>query len=189
VVAQFHQAFLRTPLKGYAGLYLLKIYYIALSRSNGGIIFVADDEEHVVGYICGLWDDRSVRQYLIKNYWLSLMWFGGVSLLTQKGMFNNLVNRLISREHKDNIKELKSGYELRPIVVHPDVRGSGVAAQLFDQLREDALVRGYKTIFLYTEEDNYAAQKFYLKQGFKTIKNELHDNQMTFKMEMQVGSR
>lgn len=60
----------------------------------------------------------------------------------------------------------QEGYELRPIAVLSQFRGRGVADKLVERLVQDAHERGYDQIFLFTEDNNFAAIKFYLRFGF-----------------------
>jgi GNAT superfamily N-acetyltransferase len=62
--------------------------------------------------------------------------------------------------------QAKCGYELRPIVVVPTARGTGLAGALLKALITDARTRGYSLIHLYAEQDNIEANTFYLKSGF-----------------------
>lgn len=185
-VAYLHQSFLKTPLKGKTGLQLLTLYYKALQLSNGGVIFVARNFDGVYGYVCGLWNAKLVRQFLIKTYWPNLIWLGGVLVLTQKSTLFNLFTRFSDDKAISQNKETDLGYELRPIVVGPNFRGTGVSALLLERLCVDARDRGFDSIFLYVEENNLAAQKFYEKRGFVIRGKEIHDRYLAYKMELSL---
>jgi ribosomal protein S18 acetylase RimI-like enzyme len=55
--------------------------------------------------------------------------------------------------------------------VRKDLRMMGVGQRLFATLMDFAKQNGYKEIFLSTHHDQEAANKFYLKHGFKRIES------------------
>ena len=63
----------------------------------------------------------------------------------------------------------KNRYNLIAMWTVPRVRGSGIAAQLVEAVKADALARGHGSVFLDVAPDNGRAAGFYLKQGFAFI--------------------
>lgn len=55
---------------------------------------------------------------------------------------------------------------LEDMIVAPAARGSGIGSALLRYAIEYAKENGIKRITLLTDEDNYAAQRFYSKHGF-----------------------
>ena len=61
------------------------------------------------------------------------------------------------------------GY-LKRMYLNEKYRGKGISQKLLTTLIDFAKNKGYKTIFLGTEEKNIVANKFYQKEGFEQIK-------------------
>jgi len=80
-----------------------------------------------------------------------------------------------------------NGYQLRPIVVVPASRGTGLASELVQTLLRDAARRGYSKIFLYTEAENIPANKFYTKFGFNFVNQESHSKQIYRRYEYKLA--
>jgi ribosomal protein S18 acetylase RimI-like enzyme len=55
------------------------------------------------------------------------------------------------------------------------LRGKGIAQNLFKKLKIFALDKGYKYLVLDTQKDNYRAQAFYEKTGFKAYQPKFLD--------------
>lgn len=163
-VAKLHLNNLRTAYRGNSGLMLLKYYYETLALSGGASGYVAVMDDFVKGYICGVWDHRIIKKALLKNYWIHLAIWGTIQLL-----FNPSIILPAANNNRRTNNRADSGYELRPIVVSPEMRGIGLASQLVNSILIDAEKRRYKSIFLYTEEDNFMAIKFYTKFGFHLV--------------------
>ena len=63
----------------------------------------------------------------------------------------------------------KKRYNLIAMWTAPQARGSGMAAQLVDAVKADAIARGHASIFLDVAPENLRAARFYEKQGFAFI--------------------
>jgi ribosomal protein S18 acetylase RimI-like enzyme len=164
-VAGLHLNHLRTGFRGRPGLRLLQTYYTALVQSAGACGFVAEEERTVIGYVCGVWKPTAVRATLLKDDWPSLAFWGMAQMLICPHLAADLVRRL--QGAAKGSRSTETGYELRPIVVAPAARGSGIAAQLTNVLLADAARRGFTHVYLFAEEDNATANAFYRKVGFR----------------------
>jgi len=164
-IAALHMAHLRTPFSNRAGLALLTCNYRAMVSQHGACCYVARADDRVVGFVCGVWEPNTFRRTLLRGQWLALSFWGFLYVLTRPKLIKDFLNRFFKPSHTPAGKS-DVGYELRPIVVDLTVRGKGVAQRLLDELLQDAARRGFDKIFLYTEDDNLAAQTFYRKTGF-----------------------
>lgn len=63
--------------------------------------------------------------------------------------------------------DLSPGALISKCYVRPDQHGKGVALQLLDAARADALARGYEGVWLNANNQNLRAQRFYEKHGFE----------------------
>jgi ribosomal protein S18 acetylase RimI-like enzyme len=162
-VAELHIRNLQTSFTGWSGLQLLTLYYKAITRGIGGCGFISEENGYITGYICGIWDPNALNRVLISNFFVQLIFWSAIQVLDHPSQFFSMIRRMNQREDK---KINLEGYELRPIVVSPEARGSGVAMKLVKRLLEDAAQKSYAKIFLITEKDNIAAQNLYQKMGF-----------------------
>jgi GNAT superfamily N-acetyltransferase len=161
-------AYLATPWRGATGCRLLATYYRAVAHGRGAAGYVACDGAQVLGFICGVWDAAGLRREWLQTQWPMLLLWAPLSILRSPRLLGDWRRRL-----KDGTNGADSssttgsdGYELRPIVVDPTMRGTGTAARLVAHLEEDAQRRGFTTMHLYTEVENHAARTFYDKVGF-----------------------
>jgi len=169
-VAHFHLLYLSTPFRGLAGRKLLSQYYQAICKGKGASGYIAIREGELLGYVCGVWDAHELQKILLQTRWLHLTWWGTLQMIGKPSLFVDFINRLrmrIPAEAKSDATFDQDGYELRPLVVSPAMRGSGLALQLVERLREDARLHGYPSMYLYAELDNLAAERFYRKAGFR----------------------
>jgi ribosomal protein S18 acetylase RimI-like enzyme len=164
-VAELHQAYLSTSFRGPSGREMLQAYYESLATSSGGIGFVAVDEETVSGYVCGIWDPECIQRDALRKYWHRLLYWGFVQFLVNPGVLRSIQDRLAGQQ--DAMERVYFEYELRPIVVTPEARGSGIADRLVHALLADARSRGHVRVELITEEANLAAISFYRRIGFQ----------------------
>lgn len=166
-VAKLHIRNLRTNFSGHPGLQLLQLYYKAIAGGMGGCGFVAEQSNCVIGFVCGIWDQKSLRRYLFTKYLIALGFWGAIQILFRPTLLLSMMKRFRPEEADDNNN--LEGYELRPIVVSKEARGTGAAVGLVERLIKDAAQRGYRKMHLITEQENVAAQKFYQKVGFKEV--------------------
>lgn len=185
MVAILHMAHLRTKFKGRCGVGLLSAYYAAIAESDGACGYVAEHDGRVAGYVCGVWQPRAVQHVLIERHMLELAIWGTVHCMVAPSSLSGLVQRLSGGADRHTT----NGYELRPIVVAPEVRGTGVAARLVEALLADAGRRGFESIHLLTELDNTIAHRFYLKSGFVRAGLEHHNGQPYMRYEHLVAVR
>jgi len=171
-VAHLHMLYLPTPFSGRAGSELLTRYYLAICSHQGANGFVALDDGSLAGFICGVWNASEVQSTLLRSYGIQMAWWGLCQLLAEPTLIDKFISRFFTIRIHAPIAETNNEsnqLELRPIVVIPEVRGTGVAQQLINRLIEDAQERGFRTIYLYTEPFNFPAQRLYTKVGFQEI--------------------
>ena len=164
-VARLHLEHLTTGFRGKPGLELLTIYYGALVQSGGGCGFVAEQAGRVSGYVCGVWEPGAVRRALLRGQWPALLFWGAAHLAVQPRFFYDLAGRLAGSA--GSTESAGPGYELRPIVVTPSARGTGIGVRLVERLLGDADRRGFDRVHLVAAQDNATADAFYRKIGFR----------------------
>lgn len=165
-VARLHMAHLRTNYRGYPGMQLLICYYDTLAKSDVACGYVAIEHDRVLGFVCGVWDFAQLHSSLLKRKLPSLLLWNMLRILSIRQFSKQLLRTLDSQNRN---RHSPAEYELRPIVVDTQFRGTGVAKLLVDRLIVDAAERGFEQLFLHTEEDNISANAFYHKLGFQLI--------------------
>ena len=165
-LAQLHLKYLRTPFQGKPGRELLRQYYQAVSTEQGATGYVAIHKNKVNGYVCGVWDAAQLRKTLLLRSGVTVLFWGIMQILQKPSLVPGFLSRL---KESENLSSPGNGYELRPIVVSPELRGSGLAADLTNRLLQDAAQRGFSKIYLFTEQDNQSANRFYQRFGFKQV--------------------
>ena len=163
-LASLHLTYLRSNLRGYPARKLLSLYYQYISHGNGACGYVADKDGTTVGYVCGIWDKRALRSAIIHKGWFKLLIWGLCEIAINPRLLLKAVRPLLS--FRQQPRQTEWPFELRPIVVASEARGSGAAKILVDTLAQDARTQGFDVINLITEADNIIAQRFYEKMGF-----------------------
>ena len=163
-IASLHLQNLRTNFSGRPGLELLRLYYQSLVGAKGGCGFVAEQEGRILGYVCGIWDPVNIHSFFIRKYGVGAVIWGIDQIIVSPKILRSIKSRFLPMSNQ--AQDLKLDYELRPIVVSSEARGTGISVRLVEALVADATERGFLRIQLFTESDNIAAQKFYHKAGF-----------------------
>ena len=185
-VAALHMRYLATPFRGAPGRHLLSAYYQAVAQGDGAIGYVAEERDQILGYVCGVWQPAKLRARLLKTQWPALTLWGPISVLLQPQLVVSVLQRLERPAEKDTAQPIQE-YELRPIVVDPAARGTGLAPQLVERLTLDARGRGFERMHLFTEIDNQVAQAFYRKMGFNSREAIHHSGSLMFRYERFLG--
>jgi len=148
---------------------MLKIYYEAIASLPGGACgYVAREEGKFAGYVCGVWDGKTLRKALLKR-WFDLALAALRYFLNEPEAIPSLFGRLVGNQRSK--RPSVYGYELRPIIVMEGYRGKHIADQLVERLLEDARQRGFSEIFLFAELENLPANKFYIRLGFNLVRD------------------
>ncbi|MFZ3071067.1 MAG: GNAT family N-acetyltransferase [Anaerolineaceae bacterium] len=162
---------------------MLAQYYRGVAIGEGSVGYVGLVDGKCCGFVCGVWDAGQLQRWLVWNNLFRLIFWGSLQIIVSPSLFLSFLRKLrVKGESIDT-----QGYELRPIVVAPEARGSGLSTSLISTLVNDALKRNYASIFLDTEEENIPAQKLYEKVGFRKINTWKRENQIYFRYERLIG--
>jgi ribosomal protein S18 acetylase RimI-like enzyme len=77
--------------------------------------------------------------------------------------------------------------EIKRMRVHPDFQGRGFGQIILDELETRALALGYTKLYLDTSVVQIAAQKLYMKNGFKETGREVHRGLECILFEKSIG--
>jgi GNAT superfamily N-acetyltransferase len=177
-IARMHINYLSTELKGKPGERLLQQYYHGIIYENGAVGYVGLIDGKCGGFVCGVWDSNILNHWMVTHYLFRLIFWTSLQIIISPKYFIYLIRRLL---HLNSHIEVQ-GYELRPIVVEEQNRGTGLAGLLVDRLVDDAKIRGYCEIHLFVDRNNVVAQKFYTKRGFINKLSPSKTNNFLFEM-------
>jgi ribosomal protein S18 acetylase RimI-like enzyme len=166
-VADLHLHHLQTNFNGLPGLKLLCSYYTSVVEGVGACGYVAEEDRRVLGYVCGVWSPSTIHRTMLKRSWFRLLFWGSAQLVIRPLLIGTYIDRF--RQSPSAQNTINSGFELRPIVVVPSMRGTGVASDLVATLLAAAARQGFQHVHLFTETDNLAANAFYRKTGFLSM--------------------
>jgi len=188
-VAQLHLKSLQTRFSGRAGIELLKLYYETVTKEIGGCGYVAICQSEVMGFVCGIWDVRKLRNKLFLDHLFLFAVWGVIQVLGQPKVIVDFLARFKSSYFKAGLSNDNHCiyYELRPIVVSPAIRRAGLGQQLVKRLISDARLRGYESIHLYTELDNEVASNFYKNVGFKEVGRPIRGSGQYILFELKIS--
>ena len=179
-IVELHMECLPSRFHGSPGRKLMGAYYATIAINDGATGLVAVKDGQVIGYVCGIWDRSKLNLNLLRMHFGKLLFWAFVHGIVDPKVIVDFLRRLSLRSSVPLPIGLE--YELRPIVVIKEERGSGVANELIKALIKDARHREFDRIHLFVDEDNLAAQSCYLKAGFSEVK-ELRNrekNRLTF---------
>ncbi|PWH12785.1 MAG: hypothetical protein DDG60_11725 [Anaerolineae bacterium] len=174
LAANAHITYLNSSLKGQTGIQILEYHYKSMITQKGAAGYVAKMNGQFAGYICGVWEPTLFRRQLLFHA-PALMFYVAKYILENPHIVIQVFRRLIEvhelifrrkKPNRSSFTAVNHSYELRPIVVLPEFRGTGIAEALVERLIQDAKERGFNQIFLLTEHDNLPAIRFYTRFGF-----------------------
>lgn len=65
---------------------------------------------------------------------------------------------------------------VQDVVVHPEHRGKGLAAQLLDTVRDYGIMQGCRRIYLTSEPGNISAHRAWIRYGFVNLPGHREEN-------------
>jgi N-acetylglutamate synthase-like GNAT family acetyltransferase len=72
------------------------------------------------------------------------------------------------------VKSGEAKAQLRWFLVHPDLRGKGIGKKLLDEAVQFTRENGYTSLFLWTVSILEAANKLYIRTGFRLTEEKTH---------------
>ena len=183
IISELHVRYLRTTFAGAPGMKLLSYYYQQVADRVGSCGFVAERNGEIMGFICGVWEPQSLHNSLIRKCWLGVI----ISTIHLTVSEPQRALRFLSRIRAKENGQDGEGFELRPIVLVPKARGTGVASRLVNALLREARRMGYCKVYLWAEADNVAANRFYRKVGFKPLGGDNHHGNLSTKLEKPLA--
>lgn len=144
--------------------FLTKMYTAYIRHAESGI-FIALDRNRVIGFLAYSQNMSGLYKYMLKHQLLGFAWYSIGAFFRKPKVFMRLLRAFLKpSESKRNERYV----ELASIGVAPRFKAKGVGSQLVDSLKKETDFQKFEYITLETDvENNEAANRFYVKNGFK----------------------
>lgn len=162
-LATFEGFFLTFMGKGF-----LRQMYTAYTRQAESDIFVAMDDDKVVGFLAYSEHMSGLYKYMIQHQLIQFGWYSVGAFFRKPKVFMRLIRAFLKPgESQRNEKYV----ELASIGVHPQAKAKGVGTQLIEALKSEVDFDKFAYITLETDVvDNEVANRFYVKNGFRIVR-------------------
>lgn len=152
----------------FMGSGFLKQMYRSYVENDESGIYIASEEDKVVGFLAYSENMSGLYKYMIKHRLIPLAWYSAGAFFRKPKVFMRLIRAFL----KPKESERDENYvELASIGVRPDVKSNGVESKLIDTLKNNVDFKKYKYITLETDAvDNEIANRFYRKNGFSAVR-------------------
>lgn len=163
-VVKIHLATFKGFFLTFMGQGFLKKMYLSYTQHKDSDLYVAMENDDVIGFLASSNDMSGLYKYMIKHHILGFAWYSGFAFLKKPKVFMRLVRAFLKPgESKRDEKYV----ELASIGVHPDAKAKGVGSALINALKNDVNFLEFDYITLETDAvNNEIANKFYVKNGF-----------------------
>lgn len=163
----------------FMGKGFLKQMYSSYVQHDESDIYVAIENESVVGFLACSENMSGLYKYMIKHKLIQFAWYSLGAFIRKPKVFFRLIRAFL----KPSESERNESYvELASIGVKPTAKSKGVGSSLIDVLKNDVDFSKFKYITLETDVvDNEIANKFYLKNGFNIVREfKTHENRRMY---------
>lgn len=152
----------------FMGRGFLNHMYRSYCNHNGSGLLVAFDGENPVGFLAYSENMSGLYKHMIKTRLVQFAWYSFGAFLRKPRIFMRLVRAFL----KPSESKRKEEYvELSSLGVSPNTKRSGVGTALVDALKAKVDFDKFEYITLETDAtNNDAANRFYLKNGFKRVR-------------------
>ena len=147
--------------------FLQQMYSSYISHADSGI-YVASLNGKTIGFLSYSKNMSNLYKFMIKKKLISFAWYSLGAFFRKPKAFMRIIRAFL----KPGESRREEKYvELSSIGVLPEEKTKGVGSLLISKLKENVDYNQYEYISLETDADNnVAANKFYLKNGFKLVK-------------------
>ncbi len=158
----------------FMGRGFLKQMYSAYLAHNKSNILIATEDNKVVGFLAYSSDMSGLYKYMIASRLIPFAWYSLGAFFRKPKSFFHLIRAFLK---PTETKREEKYVELASIGVNPESKAKGIGTALIDKLKENVDFSEFSYITLETDAvDNEAANKFYIKNGFKLIREyETHE--------------
>lgn len=170
----------------FMGRGFLRQMYMSYTEHGESDIFIAMDDDKVIGFLACSKDMSGLYKYMIRHRLIQFAWYSLGAFLRKPKVFMRLVRAFLKPgESKRDEKYI----ELASIGVHPAAKAKGIGSLLIDTLKKDVDFTEFEYITLETDAiDNEIANRFYVKNGFYAVREfETHEGRKMFEYRYAGG--
>ena len=167
-IARLHREQIPWGLLSNLGPEFVDAFYAVLLRSTVGFGFVAEQNSRPVGFASGVVNWRRLYvEFLLRRSRIALR--GAWMSLRQARL-----KRVLETSRYAADRDLPAA-ELVAIAVTPEMRGTGVAVALVDEVLNEFRSRGVRAVRVTTSAENERAGALYERSGFRMLaRREIH---------------
>lgn len=163
-VAEVHQREIEAGFLSSLGRTALALIYDHVGRSTFSRLIIARDGDRIAGIIAGSVDTGKLYRDFLRKRGLRALWVFAPRLL--RG--SRLRKAIETLRYPGRATQLPAA-EILNFAVEPEYRGSGVAQELFRELRDYFAANGIGQIKIVTGKSQTRAQSFYEKMGARPV--------------------
>lgn len=163
-VAALHAGNINQGFLATLGIPFLSLMYRAIDEADDSVLLTEEQEGHVVGFVSGGMGMGQIYRRMLRRPFV-LAWTLWPSLL-RPARLKRIVDILRYGKQPGGDVLLPEA-ELLSIAVSPEVRGRGVAEQLYRRLEEGFRERGVPAFRITVGDALQPAHRFYLRMGAK----------------------
>lgn len=170
----------------FMGKGFLKQMYSSYAKHDKSGIYIALEDESVIGFLAFSENMSGLYKYMIKHRLIQFAWYSLGAFIRKPKVFFRLVRAFL----KPSESERNENYiELASIGVKPDVKAKGIGSLLINALKTDVDFSKFKYITLETDVvDNEIANKFYVKNGFYAVREfQTHEGRRMYEYRYEGG--
>lgn len=185
-IVSIHLATFKGFFLTFMGQGFLRQMYLSYVQHPESDIYMAFEDERVVGFLACSKNMSGLYKYMIKHHLIQFAWYSLGAFLRKPKVFMRLIRAFL----KPGESERNERYvELSSIGVHPDFKANGVGSMLIDALKNDVDFEEFEYITLETDAvDNEIANKFYVKNGFSIVREyETHEGRQMYEYRYEGG--
>lgn len=152
----------------FLGPKFLKELYRAIVEDSGGVAFIAENNEGMLGFVAGSINIRELYRNMIRKHLFRFAWASMGAFLRKPTIFFRLVRALRMPSQKEAIPNCST---LMSIAVLPEAQGNGIGKRLVYTFIDEIRNKKGECVVLTTDRDNNeAVNQFYIKLGFSILR-------------------
>ena len=166
-VARLHISGIKTGFISSLGLKFVTALYEVISPRERSFCVVAKEDGKILGFAAFNSDVNRLLRTVIAQNGIRFIWLLGRKLISA-ALIKKIVNTILYPIRTRNL-DLPPA-ELLSTVVTEEARGRGIATMLIQAGLKECVIRGLTKIKLLVISQNEPANKLYLKNGFKFVR-------------------
>ena len=185
-IVNIHLATFKGFFLTFMGKGFLRQMYTAYTKHIQSDIFVAMDDDKVVGFLAYSEHMSGLYKYMIRHRLVPFAWYSMGAFLRKPKVFMRLIRAFLKPSESQRSEKY---VELASIGVHPDAKAGGIGSSLIDALKREVDFDTFDYITLETDAvNNEIANRFYVKNGFHIVRQyETHEGRKMYEYRYEGG--